>query len=495
MSEVQAKSLYQVINYIKTLIDSQLANKSFWLKTEISNINFHNSGHCYLDFVENKDGITIAQCRATIWGTNVQSIRAELGDDFNNILKKGGEVLCLVQVTFNQVFGLSLNILQVDKFFALGELERRKQETIKRLTAENLIDKNKVHTLPIVIQRIAVIGSPGTSGHTDFLKQLEKNEYGYIFEVRNFNCQVQGEKAEREILMRLDELSISSFDAIVLIRGGGSKLDLEVFNSYEIAKKIALHNKPILTGIGHETDISIVDIVANRYFKTPSALGAFIVSRNHHYDIQIQTTYTNVRNIYEVYIQRQRHRIKQCVTEFQATSISYTRLRRGNLHTTGNRIAAIVKEKLSKQKQFHQTAKQVIKASLESKIYTKQNRLNEISTLLSIQSRQIFTSKAESIKHFKELAELYIKNKLANEKNFLANSEQKIELYHPDKILDRGYSITRLSGKLVDKATKLKQQDEIEIELIDRKVIASVISVNIKVSKWKTLLTKVLQKS
>ena len=495
MSEIKARSLSQVVNYIKGLIDSQLANKSFWLKVEISNVNFANSGHCYIDFVENKDGNTIAKCSATIWATNIQSVKTELGSDFNNILKKGGEILCLVEVNFSQVHGLALNIFRVDKYFALGELERRKQETLNRLTAENLIDKNKVYKLPAVIQRIAVIGSPDTSGHTDFLKQLEKNEYGYKFYIQNFRCQVQGDKAEREIIQRLDELNSSDFDVIVLIRGGGSKLDLEVFNSYEIAKRIALHSKPILTGIGHETDINIVDLVANQYFKTPSALGAFIVSRNHNYEISVLNTYSKVSTFYESYMQRQKHRIQQCVTEFKSRSISYTQLRRGSLHQIGNRVAAIVRDRIAKQKQFQNIAKQIITTTTKASIATKENRLNEISNLLVIQSGQIIRKKEDKIKHFKEIAQLYIKNKITKEKNYLINTGQVIELYHPDNILDRGFSITRIDGKLVDKSMKVKHGDEIEVELIDKVITASVISVNKKESKWKTLLTKVLQKS
>lgn len=495
MPEVKHRTLFQVINYIKTLIDSQLANKSFWLKVEVSNVNFHNSGHCYLDLVENKDGITIAKCNARIWSYNIQSIRNELGSDFNNILKKGGEILCYVEVEFNQVYGLQIIISRVDKYFAIGELERKKQETFKKLEAEKLIEKNKVHRIPIVIQKIAVVGSPGTSGHTDFLKQLQNNEYGYIFDIQNFPCQVQGEKAENEIIQKLDHLNTLQFDVIVLIRGGGSKLDLEVFNSYELAKRIALHNKPILTGIGHETDISIADLVANQYFKTPSALGAFIVSRNHNFEVSVQNTYSKISSIYDSYMQRQNHRIKQCLTEFHSRSTSFTRLRRGNLHTTGNRIAAIIRDKIAKQKQFQHLARQTIHSSTHAKITSKQTRLVEISKLVSLQASRTIKAKEEKIKFYKEIAQLYIRSKLAKENDRLLHNGQFIDTYHPDNVLDRGFSITRRDGKIVDKSMKIKRGDEIEVELIDKIITASVTNVNTKISKWKTLLTKVLQKN
>jgi exodeoxyribonuclease VII large subunit len=480
MLEQKSRRLSEVINYIKSLIDSQLEHKRFWLKAEISNVNFHNSGHCYIDFTENQNGNTIAQCRATIWASSIQSIRSELGTDFINILKKGGEILCNVEVSFNQVYGLTLNIWSIDKYFALGELERRKQETVKRLQTENLVDRNKVYRLPLVIQRIAVVGSIGTSGHTDFLKQLEHNEYGYKFEIRNFPCQVQGDKAESEITLRLNELTSLKFDVIVLIRGGGSKLDLEVFNSYELAKRIALHTIPILTGIGHETDVSVADLVANQYFKTPSALGAFIVSRNHNFENSVNNTYGKVTAIYDSYLQRQNHRIRQCLTEFQTASISFTRLRRGNLHTTGNRIAANIKDKLSKQNQFQHLAKQTIQSYSISSISSKQNRLAEITNLLSLKTTQTIKANDEKIAFYQELAIHCIRNRIVNEQDFLINCGRLIDLYHTDNVLKRGYSITRLDGMIVGESVSVKKGDEIEIEFINKRITASVVSIQPK---------------
>ncbi len=492
---VQPRSLSQVIGFIKNLIDTQLANKKFWLKVEISNINFHNSGHCYIEFVENKDGKTIAQCRANIWSSNIQSIYSDLGTDFSNILKKGGEILCQVEVNFNETYGLALNVFHVDRYYALGELERKKQETLNRLLEQQLTEKNKDHALPIVIQKIAVIGSPSTSGHTDFLKQLEKNEYGYRFAIQNYPCQVQGDRAEKEILLRLDELLNSAVDIIVLIRGGGSKLDLEVFNSYEIAKKIALHTKPILTGIGHETDISIADLVANKHFKTPSALGAFVVSRNHHFEISVQNTHQAVFTFYESYMQRQHHRIKQCVTEFRSRAISFTQLRRGSLHTIGNRIAAIVRDKLARQKQFQQLLRQTIQSTIHNSMTRKQNRLAEVSNLISLQSKQNLKRKSDTLSHQRELIQLFVKGKLAKENDFLLHSGEIVGLYHPDNTLERGFSIARMNGTIIDTATEVHKGAEIEVELIDKKIRASVISIQSKKSKWKTLLTRVLPKN
>lgn len=496
MPEVDPRRLSQVINYIKDLIESKLAKKTFWLKVELSNINFHNSGHCYLDLVENLDGITIAQCKGSIWATNLLNIKNELGNDFSNILKKGGEILCKAEVNFHQVHGLSINIIEVDKYFALGELERKMQETLKKLMDEGLLNSNKLHVLPIVVQKIAIIGSVGTSGHTDFLKQLDKNEYGYRYYVENFNCLVQGDKAATEIINQLSALEKSSFDVVVLIRGGGSKLDLEVFNSYDLGKKIALHSKPILTGIGHETDVSIADIVSNQHFKTPSALGAYFVSKTRNFETNILNTFNKIITFHDEFMLRQNHRIRHCATIFKTTSISYTRLRRGDLHMIGNRLIAVVKNKLAKENQFNHLAKQDIKNYSLKSLNFRQNRLDEISKLVPLHSHRMIGSKKDSSKFQCDILQVYLKNNLSKQTNFLNHAELLLASYHPDKVLDRGYSISRKEGKVITISTNLNKGDELEVELIDRKIRTSIISIqNKKQSIWKTLLTKMQLKS
>jgi exodeoxyribonuclease VII large subunit len=495
LPDKQHRTLYQVVNYLRGLIEERLANKWFWLKAELSNINFHSSGHCYIDLVQTKEGKTIAQCRAMIWANDLINIKNELGPDFGNILKKGAEILCFVNVSFSEVYGVSITIANVDKSFAVGELERKKQETYKKIKEEGLLEKNKVHRLPIVIQNIAIVGSPSTNGYIDVVKQLQKNEYGYVFYLTNFACQVQGDKAEKEIISKLKELENSKHDAILLVRGGGSKLDLEVFNSYELAKTIAFHSKPILTGIGHETDINIADLVAKEYFKTPSALGAHLVANNHNYDIRVQTAYSNIRKIFDLSLQKQKHRIRQGALDYKNVSISYTQLRRGRLHQMGNRIFATVREKISISKQKNSVAKQVIVSGTQALLQNKKSRLTDTFQLCSVRAKQISSDNARSIGHKKELLILYVNGNIKRENDFIGQASNIIPLYHPDKTLERGYSITRTMKTVIRPGMKISKNDIIEIELVDRKLSATVISEIPKNSKWRTLITKVLQKN
>lgn len=494
MAEVQHRTLFQVVHYLKGLIDSQLANKRFWLKTEISHIG-SKSGHYYLDLVEHKDGKIIAQCSARIWSYSIQYIKQSLGEDFDNILKKGAEILIYVDVRFDEVYGLQLVISDVDKSYALGALEKRKIETYERLKAEGLLEFNKRHKQPIVIQKIAVIGSPGTSGHTDFIKQLKENEFRYLYQVENYPCAVQGEKAEGEIIEQLNKIDHSKYDVVVVVRGGGSKLDLEVFNSYAIAKVIANYPVPVLTGIGHETDTSIADLVANQYYKTPSAVGAYIVAKSREYDVKVQTLYHHIRKNYEHKLEIQKHRIQQGLLSFKTASISYTQLRRGNLHTMGNRIFTEVRTALASEAKYQHSAKQTIDSATQSIFQNKNSRLEEIAQICEVKSKQITETQRRYLSHQAELLNLYAVNVLKKENETLKHTSAIIDLYHPDKTLDRGYAIVRVNGNVIRPGLKLVIGDGIDIELIDRKIKATVISESPKISKWKTLITKVLQKS
>lgn len=495
MTDKKYKSLYQVINYVKGLIDENLLNKRFWLKSEISNINFHSSGHCYIDLVENKEGRTIAKCSATIWSNNVQNIRHELGEDFKNILKKGSEILCLAEVKFDAVYGLTIEISDVDKYYSIGELEKRKIETYKRLKSEELLEKNKIHKLNIVLQKIAVVGSPNTSGHSDFMKELENNKYGFVYWLAQYPCQVQGEKAESAIIKQLNELQHSNYDVIVLIRGGGTKLDLEVFNSYNLSKVIAEHSKPILTGIGHEPDISIADLVANQYFKAPSALAAFINSNNHSYETHVRNIYNQVDSIYNTKLQKYRHNIQQWSIEFQSLSIGYTRLRRGSLHTVGNRVMVEAKEKLSLAMQVISLSKQVLESKSKTYLTNENQRISDIVHLCAINSMQITEHNLSKLNHKEELLSLYSKGTIKSKFEYFDRAISLVQQYHPNNVLERGYAIARIGNKRLTNSMSLSSADIIDIEFYNRIIKAKYISESPKTNLWKTLLTKMRPKS
>ena len=215
-----------------------------------------------------------------LWRKTFEKVKADLGESYTSVIKDGSEIIFQCRVKFSEIHGLSLDSSKIDLSFRLGELERRKAETLAKVKEKGLQHKNSALKLPTLLHRIALIGSPGTSGFRDFVHHVLHNEWLFRFEITVFPASVQGKNAAVQICNSLDKANESNSDVIVLIRGGGSPLDLDCFNDVQLAIKIGELTIPVLTGIGHETDFSIADFVAHRYFKTPTDVGDFVVDKS-----------------------------------------------------------------------------------------------------------------------------------------------------------------------------------------------------------------------
>lgn len=291
--EKKVYSLQQLNRSIKKTLETRAGAQGFWVRAEVANLNKAKAGHYYLELVEESEGRRQAAIKGNIWARDVARIVNELGDSADAILKVGSEIVFLCRVVFHEVFGLSLNISEIDLSFMLGELEKRKKATIETVTKEGRLEMNKLKPLPTVVHRVALIGSPNTSGFRDFALHVLKNEFRYRFDVCVIAAKVQGAEAASEIIRGLEAAeAMEDVDVVVMVRGGGSPLDLDCFNDLELARKVSEMTKPVLTGIGHETDICVADLVAHKYFKTPTDAGDFLVDRTMGFEsvlIQIAT--------------------------------------------------------------------------------------------------------------------------------------------------------------------------------------------------------------
>lgn len=251
---------------------------SYWVDAEVASLQ--DRGHCYIDLVEKGEfGELAAKARATCWQSTWRALRAKFIDATGQLPQAGMKIRAEVSVEYHPVYGLSLNIHDIDPVCTLGELARRRQETILRLDAEDLLMLQKGLVLPTLVRRIAVISSDTAAGYQDFVHQL--SEPGYRISTMLFPATMQGERAEESILQALHaiEMQQEDFDAVVIIRGGGATTDLGCFDSYELCRACALFPLPILTGIGHTRDISVLDMVANLPLKTPTAVADWLLSR------------------------------------------------------------------------------------------------------------------------------------------------------------------------------------------------------------------------
>ncbi len=270
--------LLELNQLIRSTLDNTL-EPSYWVVAEVAELRLNQKGHCYLDLIEKEDDRLVARIRATIWAYTFRGLSAWFESITGKPLSNGMTVLCNVSVEYHELYGLSLNIREIDPRFTLGERARKRQEIIERLTREGVVDMNKSVPLPIAPLNIAVISSPTAAGFGDFSNQLHQNTYGYAFRLKLFKAVMQGDEAPPSIIDALNRIhtAASSFDVVVIIRGGGAQVDLDCFDTYDLANHVAQFPIPVLTGIGHERDETILDLVAHTRLKTPTAVAEFLI--------------------------------------------------------------------------------------------------------------------------------------------------------------------------------------------------------------------------
>ena len=252
-----------------------------WVSAEIAEVKVNYSGHCYLELVEKGegDGVPKAQARAVIWRSQYARIAAYFEAETGQRLAAGMRILAKATVNYHELYGFSLQLLDVDPAYTLGDMERQRQQTIARLQAEGVWEMNRQQAMPAVVQRIAVVSSSRAAGYQDFCNELAKSPYRFCLTL--FAAVVQGAAAEDSIVDALSRIAAAgeAFDAVVMIRGGGSSSDLNCFNAYRLCNHVAQFPLPVVTGIGHDKDTSVADLVAHTALKTPTAVAAWLVER------------------------------------------------------------------------------------------------------------------------------------------------------------------------------------------------------------------------
>ena len=282
-------SLYELNEYIKRVMALNF-QEAIWVRCEVSQAS-HSRGSVYLNIVELEEGTEEikAQASAVIWPRSYIFLQNKLKELLPYILEAGSEVLIKVKVDFNERYGFKLVIEDIDPTYTLGQAEMARQRIIERLKKEGLLELNEQRNMSPVLQSIAVISSATAAGYADFMAQLENNIYGYEIHVELFQVAVQGRNVESDVVEAFSEIQANDkyYDAVTIVRGGGSKLDLAGFDNYNIGHAIAMSRLPVIIGIGHEIDSTVTDLVAQVSLKTPTAVAGYIIDRNMKYENDI----------------------------------------------------------------------------------------------------------------------------------------------------------------------------------------------------------------
>lgn len=311
---IQIFSLKQVALSIEKTIASRY-HQNYWVKAEIHKLNKYPSGHAFPELVEKEEGKIVAQMNGSIWKQNLQRIEKIFVDQVQEPLKDGIQVLMLVKVSFNPTFGLSLQIQDIDPAFTLGQLQKEKDITLKKLKAEGLLQTNQLLPYPLIAKRIAIISAATSKGLSDFYQVLDQNSFGYTFHTQFYEAYVQGDIAVDSILAALQQIEKykSQFDVVVIVRGGGAEVGLTCYNNYELCKAIATFPLPIITGIGHSTNLTVAELIAYSSAITPTQLAEMLIAQFRDFELRIERLSQAVVKNAQLQIQRNREKISQVV--------------------------------------------------------------------------------------------------------------------------------------------------------------------------------------
>lgn len=352
--QVQHITLKQLQQQIKSAVEGALP-LPVWVVAEVAELKVNYSGHCYMELVEKSEpkrggsSTPTAQARAVIWRSQWAMLAPYFRQQTGSELAAGMKILAKVLVSYHELYGLSLQISDIDPGYTLGEVERQKQMTIAQLKADGVWDMNREQQLPYLVQRIAVVSSAAAAGYRDFMNELR--ESGYAFRCDLYDVVVQGAAAEESICAALDEVALKQelYDAVVLIRGGGSASDLSCFNSYRLCSYVAQFPLPVLTGIGHDKDTSVADMVAHTPLKTPTAVAAWLVDRMERIEGWLEEMTIQLANLATARTKSEELRLERMASELKIQAATYCQRAEAHLELMREQVETLVLRRLERE--------------------------------------------------------------------------------------------------------------------------------------------------
>ncbi|HEY0680053.1 MAG TPA: exodeoxyribonuclease VII large subunit, partial [Chitinophagaceae bacterium] len=378
----------------------------------------------------------------------------------------GLQVLAQVKVEFHQAYGISLQLTDIDPSFTLGNIERQRRETLVRLVTENpesvwkegdeYFSRNKQLNIGRVIQKVAVIASPNSEGYRDFIHTLENNQFSYKFSIDTYQSTVQGGLAEREMIERLIKIfnSGKQYHCAVIIRGGGAKSDFMVFDSYGLSRAVARFPIPVITGLGHHQDVSIVDMLARSATKTPTKAAEFIIQHNREYEEDMLSLQRSV------------------IIKSQQFIARHTRL----INTMNFQLVNNTKRFVSDQKDELRSVKETVTNCTKTIIYENQSMLLEFKGLLTSKPKAIVSQKLVAMANVVGYLQAFTKQYLGNRKRELDHHHSFVKLMSPASILKKGFAIVKMDGKVLKDAATIEKGSKLEILMRDYDVHSTVTS-------------------
>ena len=426
MNSEKRLTLYELNNLVKEVIECEMPDE-YWVEAELSECK-ESRGHCYMELIQKdeRNATPIAKASARCWASKWMLVRPYFERTTGQQLHADMKVLLKVYAQFHEAYGFSWIVTDIDPTYTLGDMARKRQEIIRQLKEEGVFDLQKELQLPLFCQHIAVISSETAAGYGDFCNQLVDNPYGFKFQTQLFPAIMQGEEVEQSIINALEhiynyQLSHYQFDAVVIIRGGGATSDMSGFDTLALAENVANFPLPIITGIGHDRDESILDMVSHTRVKTPTAAAAFLID--------------HLKTVLDI------------------------------LNDSQEQIVRLAQQKLAYYKSQFATIAELLPRLFSNVKVRQEARLDNLNSRLTHHAQQKITHYQLSIINPENRLPILLDRRLMTEKHRLQLIEEKAKSLDPTLLLSRGYSMTMKDGKIVRDPQVLYQGDEIETRL------------------------------
>lgn len=448
-------TLYELQQIIRDSLYISLPD-FYWVTAEIAELKENFSGHCYIELIEKQsDEKNIkAKVKAIIWGNRYRFLKSFFEDATGESLREGLRVLVRIKIEYHEVYGLSLVISDIDPVFTIGEMAMKRQAIIKKLESEGVFSMNREIELPVLIQRIAVISSRNAAGYTDFINHIKDNRAGYAFYLTLFEAAMQGNETERDIISALEKIAVNTdkFDVVVIIRGGGSISDLSWFDNYNIAYYITQFPLPVITGIGHDKDLSVTDMVANVSLKTPTAVADFLIERMILLDESLLNLSSEIAEKSFIVLESYYKRI-------ESAGLKLLPLAQMEL--------ARLKEKLSlKTLEVVNTGKAFVIRSGLVPGNQKSRLISSVRVFHSLKNSNLEKHKADLIK--------FSHNIINNNTVKTTGLQKSLTMLNPANVLKRGYSITSVKGKIIKSIKEVSENEILDTKFTDGSIKSTV---------------------
>lgn len=452
----QIFTLLQVVSSIRKTLEERY-QQLYWVKAEMHKLNRFASGHCFPELLQKENGKIVAQIRGTIWNHQFEQINQRFIQIVKEPLKEDTTLLLQVKVTFHESYGLSLLIMDIDPNYALGELQRERQETLQRLEKEGLINANQKLPFPLLPKRIAIISADSSKGLSDFMQVLNNNDWNYSFFTMLFPAYLQGDNAAGSIIGQLERIKKVKhhFDVVVIVRGGGGEVGLSCYNNFELCKAVAAFPIPVLTGIGHSTNLTVAEMIAFRNAITPTELGEFLIQAFHLFAVPLQDALRSIKFHTQSTLEEQK----------TALNNSSKLFKNGAKQLVYNHSQKLI----SQSREVSSAARLSLMNNRQKLGQFWQNTLRESSFIFQKENEKIKTQAARITTSSKTY--------FSEEKNRLENWQHVVQIMDPINVLKRGYSITTINGKTLKVGNKGQKGDEIEIKTANFNIKSSIIDI------------------